>query len=81
MVTFGGTIDAELLFGSPAAIHKIRPAAVLSYTIVGFMMLLAMRMTSAMVMALPGTHTFAELAREIAGARQDLWLPGSCLAG
>ena len=67
MITFGGIIGAELLFGSSTAIHTIGPAAVLSYTIAGFMMLLVMRMISAMVMALPCTQTLAEFAREGAG--------------
>ncbi len=67
MITFGGIIGAGLFVGSSTAIHTIGPAAVLSYAIAGFMVLLVMRMISEMAMALPGTQTFTDFAREGVG--------------
>ena len=67
MITFGGIIGAGLFVGSSTAIHTIGPAAVVSYAIAGFMVLLVMRMISEMAMALPGTQTFTDFAREGVG--------------
>jgi GABA permease len=67
MITFGGIIGAGLFVGSSTAIHTIGPAAVLSYAIAGFMVLLVMRMISEMAMALPGSQTFTDFAREGVG--------------
>jgi GABA permease len=67
MITFGGIIGAGLFVGSSTAISTIGPAAVLSYAIAGFLVLLVMRMISEMAMALPGTQTFTDFAREGVG--------------
>ena len=67
MITFGGIIGAGLFVGSSTAFHTIGPAAVLSYAIAGFMVVLVMRMISEMAMALPGTQSFTQFAREGVG--------------
>ena len=67
MITFGGIIGAGLFVGSSTAISTIGPAAVLSYALAGFLVLLVMRMISEMAMALPGVQTFPEFAREGVG--------------
>jgi GABA permease len=63
MITFGGIIGAGLFVGSSTAINAIGPAAVLSYALAGFLVLLVMRMISEMAMALPGMQTFPDFAR------------------
>ncbi len=63
MITFGGIIGAGLFVGSSTAISTIGPAAVLSYALAGFLVLLVMRMISEMAMALPGVQTFPDFAR------------------
>ena len=63
MITFGGIIGAGLFVGSSTAISTIGPAAVLSYALAGFLVLLVMRMISEMAMAMPGVQTFPEFAR------------------
>jgi GABA permease len=63
MITFGGIIGAGLFVGSSTAISTIGPAAVLSYALAGFLVLLVMRMISEMAMALPGRQTFPDFAR------------------
>ena len=63
MITFGGIIGAGLFVGSSTAISAIGPAAVLSYALAGFLVLLVMRMISEMAMALPGLQTFPDFAR------------------
>ncbi len=67
MITFGGIIGAGLFVGSSTAISTIGPAAVLSYAIAGFLVLLVMRMISEMAMAIPGVQTFPDFAREGVG--------------
>lgn len=64
MITFGGIIGAGLFVGSSTAISTIGPAAVLSYALAGFLVLLVMRMISEMAMAIPGVQTFPDFARE-----------------
>ena len=64
MITFGGIIGAGLFVGSSTAISTIGPAAVLSYALAGFLVLLVMRMISEMAIALPGVQTFPDFARE-----------------
>ena len=54
MITFGGIIGAGLFVGSSTAISTIGPAAVLSYALAGFLVLLVIRMISEMAMAIPG---------------------------
>ncbi len=63
MITFGGIIGAGLFVGSSTAISSIGPAAVVSYALAGFLVLLVMRMISEMAMALPGGQTFPDFAR------------------
>jgi len=67
MITFGGIIGAGLFVGSSTAISTIGPAAVVSYALAGFLVLLVMRMISEMAMALPGVQTFPDFAREGVG--------------
>ena len=67
MITFGGIIGAGLFVGSSTAISTIGPAAVLSYALAGFLVLLVMRMISEMAMAVPGGKTFPDFAREGVG--------------
>ena len=63
MITFGGIIGAGLFVGSSTAISTIGPAAVVSYALAGFLVLLVMRMISEMAMAMPGMQTFPDFAR------------------
>lgn len=63
MITFGGIIGAGLFVGSSSAISAIGPAAVVSYAIAGFLVMLVMRMISEMAMAMPGRQTFPDFAR------------------
>lgn len=63
MITFGGIIGAGLFVGSSTAISMIGPAAVVSYAMAGFLVLLVMRMISEMAMAMPGVQTFPDFAR------------------
>lgn len=63
MITFGGIIGAGLFVGSSTAINTIGPAAVVSYALAGFLVLLVMRMISEMAMAQPGGQTFPDFAR------------------
>ena len=63
MITFGGIIGAGLFVGSSTAISTIGPAAVVSYALAGFLVLLVMRMISEMAMAMPGAQTFPDFAR------------------
>jgi GABA permease len=67
MITFGGIIGAGLFVGSSTAISTIGPAAVISYALAGFLVLLVMRMISEMAMAIPGVQTFPDFAREGVG--------------
>jgi GABA permease len=67
MITFGGIIGAGLFVGSSTAIGNIGPAAVLSYAIAGFLVLLVMRMIAEMSIAMPGTQTFPDFARQGVG--------------
>lgn len=67
MITFGGIIGAGLFVGSSTAIGNIGPAAVLSYALAGFLVLLVMRMISEMAMAISGVQTFPDFAREGVG--------------
>ena len=64
MITFGGIIGAGLFVGSSTAISTIGPAAVVSYALAGLLVLFVMRMISEMAMAMPGTQTFPDFARE-----------------
>ena len=63
MITFGGIIGAGLFVGSSTAIGTIGPAAVISYAMAGFLVMLVMRMISEMAVAMPGVQTFPDFAR------------------
>ena len=63
MIAIGGIIGAGLFVGSSTTISQAGPAAVVSYAIAGFIILLVMRMLSEMAMAVDGAKTFAEFAR------------------
>ncbi len=63
MITFGGIIGAGLFVGSSTAISTIGPAAVLSYALAGFLVILVMRMISEMALAMPSVETFPDFAR------------------
>lgn len=64
MITFGGIIGAGLFVGSSTAISTMGPAAVVSYALAGFIVLLIMRMISEMAMAMEGVQTFPDFARK-----------------
>ena len=63
MIAIGGIIGAGLFVGSSTTINTAGPAAVVSYALAGFIILLVMRMLSEMAMAVGGAQTFAEFAR------------------
>ncbi len=63
MIAIGGIIGAGLFVGSSTTIHTAGPAAVVSYAIAGFIILLVMRMISEMAIAVPGVQSFPEFAR------------------
>jgi GABA permease len=63
MIAIGGIIGAGLFVGSSTTISQAGPAAVLSFAIAGFIILLVMRMLSEMALAVPGTQTFPDFAR------------------
>ena len=63
MIAIGGIIGAGLFVGSSTTIHTAGPAAVVSYAIAGFIILLVMRMLSEMAIAVPGVQSFPEFAR------------------
>lgn len=63
MIAIGGIIGAGLFVGSSTTIATVGPAAVVSFAIAGFIILLVMRMLSEMALAVPGVQTFPEFAR------------------
>lgn len=63
MIAIGGIIGAGLFVGSSTTIHTAGPAAVVSFGIAGFIILLVMRMLSEMAIAVEGVQTFPEFAR------------------
>ncbi|MFO1408574.1 MAG: amino acid permease [Steroidobacteraceae bacterium] len=63
MIAIGGIIGAGLFVGSSTAIGTVGPAAVASYAIAGFIILLVMRMLSEMAIAVGGARTFPEFSR------------------
>ncbi len=63
MIAIGGIIGAGLFVGSSTTIHTAGPAAVVSFAIAGFIILLVMRMLSEMALAVDGVQTFPEFAR------------------
>jgi GABA permease len=63
MIAIGGIIGAGLFVGSSTTINQAGPAAVLSFGIAGFIILLVMRMLSEMAISLDGVQTFPDFAR------------------
>ena len=63
MIAIGGIIGAGLFVGSSTTISQAGPAAVFSFAIAGFIILLVMRMISEMAIAAPGVQTFPDFAR------------------
>lgn len=63
MIAIGGIIGAGLFVGSSTTIHAAGPAAVFSFAIAGFIILLVMRMLSEMAIAVDGVQTFPDFAR------------------
>jgi GABA permease len=63
MIAIGGIIGAGLFVGSSTTIHTAGPAAVVSFLIAGFIILLVMRMLSEMAIAVDGVQTFPDFAR------------------
>ncbi len=63
MIAIGGIIGAGLFVGSSTTISQAGPAAVFSFAIAGFIILLVMRMLSEMAIALDGVQTFPDFAR------------------
>jgi GABA permease len=63
MIAIGGIIGAGLFVGSSTTINQAGPAAIFSFAIAGFIILLVMRMLSEMAIALDGVQTFPDFAR------------------
>ena len=63
MIAIGGIIGAGLFVGSSTTISQAGPAAVFSFAIAGFIILLVMRMISEMAIAVHGVQTFPDFAR------------------
>ena len=63
MIAIGGIIGAGLFVGSSTTISQAGPAAVVSFAIAGFIILLVMRMISEMALAIEGVQTFPDFAR------------------
>ncbi len=63
MIAIGGIIGAGLFVGSSTTISQAGPAAVFSFAIAGFIILLVMRMLSEMAIAVDGVQTFPDFAR------------------
>ena len=68
MISLGGVIGAGLFVGSSAVIKTTGPAAVLSYLLAGFLIVLVMRMLGEMAVANPQVGSFAEYARRSLGS-------------
>ena len=63
MIALGGVIGAGLFVGSGVVIKSAGPAAVISFAITGFLVLLVMRMLGEMAVAVPTVGSFYEYAR------------------
>ena len=70
MIAIGGIIGAGLFVGSSTTIYQAGPAAVFSFAIAGFIILLVMRMLSEMAIAVDGVQTFPDFARAGLGHRR-----------
>src|SRR5271156_126479 len=63
MIALGGVVGAGLFVGSGVVIKAAGPAAILSFTITGLLVVLVMRMLGEMAVALPAVGSFYEYAR------------------
>ncbi|WP_329018924.1 amino acid permease [Streptomyces sp. NBC_00690] len=67
MIAIGGVIGAGLFVGSGAGIAAAGPAILLSYALVGLMVVLVMRMLGEMAAANPASGSFSEYADRAIG--------------
>ena len=67
MIAIGGVIGAGLFVGSSVAIRATGPAAFLTYTLCGALIVLVMRMLGEMAAANPVTGSFADYAGQALG--------------
>src|SRR5438874_1803448 len=63
MIAIGGAIGAGLFVGSGSVVHTAGPAAIVSYTVAGILVMLVMRMLGEMVVARPMSGSFSDYAR------------------
>ena len=63
MIALGGVIGAGLFVGSGVVIKSAGPAAVLSFSITGLLVVLVMRMLGEMALTVPTVRSFTEFAR------------------
>ena len=66
MIAIGGVIGAGLFVGSGVVIKDTGPAAFLTYTVCGLLIILVMRMLGEMAAANPSTGSFADYAGRLA---------------
>ena len=64
MIAMGGVIGAGLFVGSGVVIRDTGPAAFLTYSICGLLIILVMRMLGEMAAANPSTGSFADYAEK-----------------
>jgi GABA permease len=67
MISIAGVIGAGLFIGSGAVIHTTGPAAIISYSFAGLLVVLLMRMLGEMSAAHPTSGSFSTYAREAIG--------------
>jgi GABA permease len=67
MIAIGGVIGAGLFVGSGVVIRDTGPAAFLTYTVCGVLIILVMRMLGEMAAANPSTGSFADYAGKALG--------------
>ncbi|MDI3419995.1 amino acid permease, partial [Streptomyces luteolus] len=67
MIAIGGVIGAGLFVGSSAGIAAAGPAILISYALVGVMVVLVMRMLGEMAAANPTSGSFSEYADRALG--------------
>ena len=72
MIAIGGIIGAGLFVGSSTTISQAGPAAVFSFAIAGFIILLVMRMISEMAIAVDGAIVQAQYSEDPALALRAL---------
>lgn len=67
LLALGGVIGAGLFVGSRVVIQSAGPAAAVSFLLTGALVVLVMRMLGEMAVAMPGTGSFYEFARNALG--------------